>query len=62
MMDAFGHPLGTTYRQNADGSFVLDGDGAPVVDMMGMGVITTLTQDRISTPATTPTTSRSARP
>jgi len=41
MMDAFGNPLGTTYQQNPDGSFVLDLDGAPVVDVMGSSVITT---------------------
>lgn len=41
MMDAFGNPLGTTYQQNPDGSFLLDAEGTPVVDMMGTGVITT---------------------
>jgi len=40
MMDAFGNPLGTTYQQNPDGSFVIV-DGAPVVAEMGDGVITT---------------------
>lgn len=45
MMDAFGNMLGTTYQRNPDGSFVLDpNDGTPVVEMMGTGIITTLTQ------------------
>jgi hypothetical protein len=39
--DAFANPLGTTYQQNPDGTFVLDADGNPVVDVMGSGVITT---------------------
>ena len=39
--DAFGNPLGSTYQQNPDGSFVLDADEAPVVDMMGNGLIIT---------------------
>ena len=38
MMDAFGNPLMTTYLKNPDGTFVLDGDGAPVMDQMGGGV------------------------
>ena len=29
--DAFGNPLGTTYQQNADGSFVYNPDGSPAV-------------------------------
>ena len=41
MMDAWGNPVGTTYQQNPDDSFVLDVDGAPVVDVMGSGVIMT---------------------
>ena len=41
MMDAFGNPLGTTYQQNPDGSFILDAEGAPIVDIMGTGVILT---------------------
>jgi parallel beta-helix repeat protein len=41
MMDVFGNPLGTTYQQNPDGSFILDDEGAPVVLQMGSGVITT---------------------
>ncbi len=43
--DAFGNLLGTTYRQQVDGSFVLDADGNPVVDVMGNGAIQTLTQE-----------------
>ncbi len=39
--DAFGNPLGTTYQQNADGSFVLDSEGLPVVAQPGSGVILT---------------------
>ena len=35
--DAFGNTLGTTYQQDTNGSFVLDVDGAPIVDMMGNG-------------------------
>ncbi|MFA5252227.1 MAG: SdrD B-like domain-containing protein, partial [Phycisphaerae bacterium] len=41
MMDAFGNPLGTTYQQDVNGEFILDAEGAPVMDMMGTGVITT---------------------
>lgn len=51
--DAFGNPLGTLYVLNADGSPQLDDTGAPVVDVLGNGVITTLTQydfDRASDP------------
>ena len=39
--DAFGNPLGTTYQQNPDGTFVLDADGNPVVAVIGTGVILT---------------------
>ncbi len=42
--DVFGHPLGTMYQMDTNGQFVLDGDGNPVVEMMGSGVIRTLTQ------------------
>lgn len=38
--DAFGNPLGTTYQQNPDGTFVLVG-GMPVVDVLGTGEIVT---------------------
>jgi hypothetical protein len=41
IQDAFGNPLGTTYQQNPDGSFVVDGDGNPVVAVLGNGTITT---------------------
>lgn len=39
--DVFGNPLGTTYLKNPDGSYQLDGDGNPIVDVMGNGVIKT---------------------
>ncbi len=39
--DAFGNPLGTTYRQDGSGGYVVDDDGNYVVDMMGSGVVTT---------------------
>jgi len=46
LWDAFGNPLGTIYQRNPDGSYVLDGDGAPVVDTVGdAGAITTLTYE-----------------
>jgi len=46
LWDAFGNPLGTIYQRNPDGSYVLDGDGAPVVDSFGeAGAITTLTYE-----------------
>jgi len=41
MLDAFGNMLGTTYVKNPDGSFPLDVDGNPIVDVMGTGVIKT---------------------
>lgn len=37
--NAYGHPLGTTYETNPDGSYVLDGDGVPTVLVLGNGVI-----------------------
>ncbi|MFZ3018001.1 MAG: hypothetical protein WA056_06055 [Gallionella sp.] len=37
--DAFNNPLGTTYQQNADGSFVYNPDGTPVVLALGNGFI-----------------------
>ncbi len=43
-MDAFGNPLGTTYQQNPDGSFILDDEGNPVVDQMGNMIIKTNAQ------------------
>jgi hypothetical protein len=36
--DAWFNPLGTTYQRNPDGSFVLDVNGVPVVDVPGNGV------------------------
>ena len=39
--DAFGHPLGTTYQQDTNGDFLVDGAGMPLVDQMGDGVILT---------------------
>jgi len=42
--DAFGNPLGTTYVLNADETVQTDETGVPVVDVIGNGVITTLTQ------------------
>lgn len=39
--DAFGNPLGTTYQQNGDGTFITDENGDPVIDMMGNGEIIT---------------------
>jgi hypothetical protein len=39
--DAFGNPLGTTYQQDESGNFIMDEDGAPLVDMMGNGEIIT---------------------
>ncbi|MBN2134664.1 MAG: hypothetical protein JW737_02945 [Acidobacteria bacterium] len=41
MQDAFGNMLGTTYMQNPDGSFMLDVDGNPIVEMAGDGVLLT---------------------
>lgn len=46
--DAFGNMLGTVYRRNADGSPVLDGDGNPIVQCPGTGVIRTVTQADIN--------------
>lgn len=39
--DAFGNPLGTTYQQNPDGTYVLDVEGMPTVDVLGTGEIVT---------------------
>lgn len=38
--DAFNNPLGTEYQKNPDGSFILDPDGAPVIQTLGTGVLT----------------------
>ena len=35
--DAFGNKLGTTYQQNPDGSYVLDGNCQPVIVSVGTG-------------------------
>lgn len=35
MMDAFGNMLGTTYRRDGLGNYILDADGQPIVDNMG---------------------------
>jgi len=39
-VDAFGNNLGTTYLQNPDGTFQLDVDGNPIVDVQGVGIFT----------------------
>ena len=39
--DIFGNPLGTTYLRNPDFTPVLDGDGNPIIDQLGSGVILT---------------------
>ena len=39
--DVFGNPLGTTYQTNALGEFVLDGDGGPIPDVLGIGTLYT---------------------
>jgi hypothetical protein len=41
MTDVFGNPLGTTYAKDAAGEYLLDVDGAYVVEMMGNGFILT---------------------
>ena len=41
MMDAFANMIGTTYQKNPDGSFKLDGEGNPIVDLMGDGFVLT---------------------
>jgi hypothetical protein len=40
MVDTFGNNLGTTYARNPDGSFQLDADGAPIVELVGQGIFT----------------------
>jgi len=37
--DAFNNPIGTTYQQNADGSFVYAADGTPAVQTLGNGFV-----------------------
>jgi large repetitive protein len=39
--DAFGKPVGTTYQQDTNGDFILDGNGMPTVDVMGTGSVLT---------------------
>jgi len=39
-VDAFGNNLGTTYLKNPDGTFVLDAEGSPTVDVQGGGIFT----------------------
>jgi hypothetical protein len=39
--DGFGNPLGTTYKQNPDGSFVFNADGSPQILVKGNGFIIT---------------------
>jgi hypothetical protein len=39
--DVFGNPLGTTYKKNPDGSYQLDSNGNPIVEVMGTGIIKT---------------------
>ena len=41
--DAFGNILGTTYQQNTDGSFIVDDEGSPIVDVPGNGITTDAT-------------------
>jgi FtsP/CotA-like multicopper oxidase with cupredoxin domain len=41
MLDAFGNMIGTTYRQNSDGTYVLDADGNPAVVTPGQGFVLT---------------------
>jgi len=38
-LDAFGNQIGTTYQQNADGSFVTNPDGSPAVLTLGNGFV-----------------------
>jgi len=40
VVDTFGNDLGTTYLQNPDGTFQLDADGNPIVDVPGTGIFT----------------------
>ncbi len=46
-VDAFGNPLGSTYQTDIFGEPLLGPDGAPFVDQVGSGALTTLSQDDI---------------
>ena len=39
-VDAFGNNLGSTYVKNPDGSYQLDAEGAPIVEIVGSGIFT----------------------
>ena len=39
--DVFGNPLGTTYMQNADGTYQFDVNGNPIVQVLGAGAVVT---------------------
>ncbi len=46
-VDTFGHPLGTIYQTDIFGEPLLGPDGAPIVETLGDGALTTLSQDDI---------------
>jgi hypothetical protein len=46
-VDGFGNPLGTTYQTDIFGDPTLGPDGAPIVDQLGDGALTTLSQSDI---------------
>ncbi len=37
--DAWGNSLGTTYQRDVNGSYILDGDGNPIVETLGTGLL-----------------------
>jgi hypothetical protein len=41
IQDAFGNPIGTTYRTDVNGDFLFNPDGSPQVDVVGSGVVIT---------------------
>ena len=47
-VDGFGNPLGTTYQTDIFGEPHLDVDGSPVIDQLGTGALTTLSQNDIN--------------